>query len=115
MVAAEWFENFILGINGIKCDLKYRSATACHPFLTCSVPISPCLQKARDLLCPYGVQVIARNTRWMKIHHFTNLLNLGASSVEPPLFLEINYCGDTVGTTKPYMFIGAVCSPSVLV
>ncbi|XP_054260049.1 cytosol aminopeptidase-like [Macrosteles quadrilineatus] len=60
--------------------------------------------RARDLLCPYGVQVHARDIRWMKIHHFTSLLQLGASSVEPPMFLELNYCSDPIPTTKPYMF-----------
>lgn len=60
--------------------------------------------RARDLLCPYGVQVYARDVRWMKIHHFTNLLQLGASTVEPPMFLELNYCSDPIPTTKPYVF-----------
>ncbi|XP_046664719.1 cytosol aminopeptidase-like [Homalodisca vitripennis] len=62
--------------------------------------------RARDLLCPYGVQVFARDTRWMKIHHFNTLMSLGASSVEPPMFLELNYCSDPEPTTKPFMFIG---------
>jgi leucyl aminopeptidase len=50
--------------------------------------------------------VFARDVRWLKIHHFVNLLQLGAASVEPPMFLELNYCSDPIPTTKPYMFFG---------
>lgn len=62
--------------------------------------------RARDLLCPYGVFVNARDVRWMKSHKFDALLQLAASSVEPPMFLELNYCSDPVPSTKPYTLIG---------
>lgn len=61
---------------------------------------------ARDLLCPLGVQVTARDTKWMTIHNLNNLLTLGASTVEPPIFLELSYCGDPDAPTNPYTFIG---------
>lgn len=62
--------------------------------------------RAKDLLCPLGVQVNARDTKWLKTQNFTSLLTLGASSVESPTILELNYCSDPDPTTKPYMFIG---------
>lgn len=62
--------------------------------------------RARDLLCPYGVFVYARDMKWMKMENLSTLLSLGASSVEPPMFLELYYCSDPIPSTRPYTFIG---------
>uniref|UniRef100_A0A1B6FTQ1 Cytosol aminopeptidase n=1 Tax=Cuerna arida TaxID=1464854 RepID=A0A1B6FTQ1_9HEMI len=62
-------------------------------------------QRARDLLCPYGVQVFARDVRWMKENHMAALLTIGSSSIEPPVFLDLNYCSDDP-KVNPYIMIG---------
>lgn len=77
------------------CLIKGTTTTSSH-----------LLQRSRDLLCPYGVIVTARDIRWMKENFMHALLTVGSSSVEQPVYLELNYCSDPDPHADPYIMIG---------
>ncbi|XP_075215170.1 cytosol aminopeptidase-like isoform X2 [Lycorma delicatula] len=62
-------------------------------------------QCAIDKLCPCGVQVEARDHDWMTEHKMFTFLKMAHGSCEPPIMLELAYCGGNPDD-KPVIMIG---------
>lgn len=62
-------------------------------------------QMAIDVLCPCGIGVEAHNIDWIESQKMGSFLAVARSSCEPPMFLEINYCGDEKDD-KPILLAG---------
>lgn len=62
-------------------------------------------QAAVDALCPCGVNVEVRNLEWIEANNLCTFLAVAKSSCEPPVCLEINYCGDDKGG-QPILLTG---------
>ncbi|XP_014281594.1 cytosol aminopeptidase [Halyomorpha halys] len=62
-------------------------------------------QAALDILCPCGVHVDIRDRDWLEEKKFLAFLTMSKGSCEPPLFLEMSYCGGGEGD-KPVVITG---------
>lgn len=62
-------------------------------------------QEAVELLCPCGVTCEVRNMDWIIAQNMTSFLSVARSSCEPPVFLEMTYCGGAL-EEKPVLLIG---------
>ncbi|KAF6199256.1 hypothetical protein GE061_007281 [Apolygus lucorum] len=62
-------------------------------------------QAAIEILCPCGVQVDIRDRDWIMEKGMTAFLAMARSSCDPPLFLEISYCGGSE-EDKPVVLVG---------
>ncbi|XP_037938257.1 cytosol aminopeptidase-like [Teleopsis dalmanni] len=62
-------------------------------------------QAAVDALCPCGVTVEIRTMDWIEQHQINSMLIIAKGSCEPPLFVEISYCG-TLPEDKPVLLVG---------
>lgn len=62
-------------------------------------------QIAVDSLCTCGINVEVRTMDWIQSQNMSALLAVAHSSCEPPLFLEINYCGGNL-SDSPILLIG---------
>ncbi|XP_058124259.1 cytosol aminopeptidase-like [Anopheles ziemanni] len=62
-------------------------------------------QAAVDALCPCGVSIEVRNKDWAEAKNMSCFLSVARSSCEPPIFLEISYCGDDKAG-RPIMLAG---------
>ncbi|XP_055908464.1 cytosol aminopeptidase-like [Eupeodes corollae] len=62
-------------------------------------------QAAVDALCPCGVTVEVRTINWIEANHLNSFLMVAKGSCEPPVFLEISYCG-TSPEDKPVLLVG---------
>lgn len=63
-------------------------------------------QFTMDLLCPCDLTVELRNMDWIKSHHLTAFLAVARSSCEPPVMLEMTYCGGEQGD-PPVLLVGS--------
>uniref|UniRef100_A0A1B6CQ62 Cytosol aminopeptidase n=1 Tax=Clastoptera arizonana TaxID=38151 RepID=A0A1B6CQ62_9HEMI len=63
-------------------------------------------KRAIDILCPYGIQVYARDRKWMEKMKMNGILNSAKGSCEPPMFLQIDYCGHPNLYEKPIVLVG---------
>jgi aminopeptidase len=59
------------------------------------------------ILCPCGVQVDVRNRDWMEEKNMTAMVAMSRSSCEPPLFVELSYCGGGEDD-KPVIIVGKI-------
>jgi len=62
-------------------------------------------QATVDALCPCGVTVEIRTMEWIEQQHLNSFLAIAKGSCEPPVLLEISYCG-TAPEDKPILLIG---------
>lgn len=62
-------------------------------------------QCAIDKLCPCGIQVEARDHDWMVEHKMYSFLKMAHGSCEPPIMLELAYCGGNPDD-KPVLMVG---------
>ncbi|XP_067001041.1 cytosol aminopeptidase-like [Anabrus simplex] len=62
-------------------------------------------QNAVDALCPCGVTVEIRNRDWIESKRMHALLAVARGSCEPPVFLELGYCGGPQ-EEKPIVLVG---------
>ncbi|XP_055597753.1 cytosol aminopeptidase-like [Uranotaenia lowii] len=62
-------------------------------------------QAAVDALCPCGVNTEVRNLDWIEAKGLGTFLAVAKSSCEPPVFLEISYCGEH-DSGRPIMLVG---------
>ncbi|XP_037927374.1 cytosol aminopeptidase-like [Teleopsis dalmanni] len=62
-------------------------------------------QNAVDALCPCGVTVEIRTMDWIEQQQINSFLMIAKGSCEPPLILEVNYCG-TAPEDKPVLLVG---------
>ncbi|XP_064538195.1 cytosol aminopeptidase [Drosophila montana] len=62
-------------------------------------------QSTVDALCPCGVSVDIRSMDWIEENHLNSFLMVAKGSCEPPVVLEINYCG-TAPEDKPILLLG---------
>lgn len=62
-------------------------------------------QAAVDALCPCGVSTEVRNLDWIESKSMTSFLSVAKSSCEPPIFLEISYCGEH-DAGRPVLIVG---------
>ncbi|XP_055640892.1 cytosol aminopeptidase-like [Toxorhynchites rutilus septentrionalis] len=62
-------------------------------------------QAAVDALCPCGVSTEVRNMDWIESKSMTSFLSVAKSSCEPPIFLEISYCGEH-DAGRPVLIVG---------
>lgn len=62
-------------------------------------------QAALEILCPCGVHVDIRDREWLEEKKFLAFLTMAKGSCEPPLFLELSYCGGGEGD-KPVVLTG---------
>ncbi|KAH8235088.1 hypothetical protein KR032_008756 [Drosophila birchii] len=62
-------------------------------------------QAAVDALCPCGMTVEIRTMDWMEFQRMHSFLMIAKGSCEPPVLLEIAYCG-TSPDDKPVLFLG---------
>lgn len=63
-------------------------------------------QACVDALCPCGVTIEVRNTDWIEAQNMTSFLSVAKSSCEPPILLELSYCGEPQDE-RPILLIGA--------
>ncbi|PSN45653.1 Cytosol aminopeptidase [Blattella germanica] len=61
--------------------------------------------RAVEALCPCGVGVEMRDKEWIEGKKLMGLLTVSRSSPEPPIFLELEYCGGAE-EQKSIVFIG---------
>ncbi|XP_075158620.1 cytosol aminopeptidase-like isoform X2 [Haematobia irritans] len=62
-------------------------------------------QATVDALCPCGVTVEIRTMEWIEQQHLNSFLAIAKGSCEPPVLLEISYCG-TAPEDKPILLLG---------
>uniref|UniRef100_A0A1A9WC21 Cytosol aminopeptidase n=1 Tax=Glossina brevipalpis TaxID=37001 RepID=A0A1A9WC21_9MUSC len=62
-------------------------------------------QATVDALCPCGVTVEIRTMEWIEQQHLNSFLTIAKGSCEPPVLLEISYCG-TAPEDKPILLLG---------
>lgn len=62
-------------------------------------------QAAVDALCPCGVNVEVRNMDWIETQGLNSFLTVARSSCEPPIFLEMTYCGAST-EERPILLVG---------
>lgn len=62
-------------------------------------------QSTVDALCPCGVSVDIRSMDWIEENRLNSFLMVAKGSCEPPVVLEINYCG-TAPEDKPILLLG---------
>ncbi|KAL0269532.1 UNVERIFIED_CONTAM: hypothetical protein PYX00_007233 [Menopon gallinae] len=62
-------------------------------------------QTAVDILCPCGVQIEVRDKDWIETKKMNAFLAVAKGSCEPPVFLELGYCGGSP-EEKPIVLIG---------
>lgn len=62
-------------------------------------------QTAVDILCPCGIQIEVRDKDWIETKKMNAFLSVAKGSCEPPVFLELGYCGGPVDE-KPIALIG---------
>uniref|UniRef100_A0A1B0AIZ5 Cytosol aminopeptidase n=1 Tax=Glossina pallidipes TaxID=7398 RepID=A0A1B0AIZ5_GLOPL len=62
-------------------------------------------QATVDALCPCGVTVEIRTMDWIEQQHLNSFLTIAKGSCEPPVLLEISYCG-TAPEDKPILLLG---------
>ncbi|XP_037932299.1 cytosol aminopeptidase-like, partial [Teleopsis dalmanni] len=62
-------------------------------------------QSAVDALCPCGASVEIRTMDWLEQQQINSFLMIAKGSCEPPVMLEIQYCG-TSPDDKPIMLLG---------
>lgn len=88
----------------IKADAQNlaRVLTQCPSNLMTPTHFAQC---TIDKLCPCGVQVEARDRKWIEAQGMESLLAMASGSLEPPIVLEIAYCGANPDD-KPVMLIG---------
>lgn len=66
-------------------------------------------QAVMEYLCPCKMTVEVRNSDWIKANNMVGFLTIARSSCEPPVFLEITYCGG-MKDEKPILLIGTGCT-----
>ncbi|XP_026842447.1 cytosol aminopeptidase [Drosophila persimilis] len=62
-------------------------------------------QSTVDALCPCGVSVEVRSLDWIESKSLNSFLMVAKGSCEPPIILEIAYCG-TAPEDKPILLLG---------
>ncbi|XP_037936328.1 cytosol aminopeptidase-like [Teleopsis dalmanni] len=62
-------------------------------------------QAAVDALCPCGASVEIRTMDWIEQQKINSLLMIAKGSCEPPIMIEVNYCG-TSPEDKPILLVG---------
>ncbi|EDW79742.1 uncharacterized protein Dwil_GK17945 [Drosophila willistoni] len=62
-------------------------------------------QATVDALCPCGITVEVRTMDWIEGQRMNAFLMIAKGSCEPPVMLEISYCG-TSPEDKPILFVG---------
>ncbi|KAH8415506.1 hypothetical protein KR222_001215, partial [Zaprionus bogoriensis] len=62
-------------------------------------------QATVDALCPCGITVEVRTMHWIEGQRMNSFLMIAKGSCEPPVLMEISYCG-TAPEDKPVMFLG---------
>ncbi|EDW10262.1 cytosol aminopeptidase [Drosophila mojavensis] len=62
-------------------------------------------QSTVDALCPCGVSVDIRSMDWIEENRLNSFLMVAKGSCEPPVVLEVNYCG-TAPEDKPILLLG---------
>ncbi|EDV56137.1 cytosol aminopeptidase [Drosophila erecta] len=62
-------------------------------------------QSAVDALCPCGVSVEVRSMDWIEMNHLNSFLMIAKGSCEPPVVLEVSYCG-TAPEDRPILLLG---------
>ncbi|XP_064552350.1 cytosol aminopeptidase-like [Drosophila montana] len=62
-------------------------------------------QATVDALCPCGITVEIRTMDWIEQQKMHSFLMIAKGSCEPPVLMEISYCG-TAPEDKPVLFLG---------
>ncbi|KAH8379607.1 hypothetical protein KR009_006041, partial [Drosophila setifemur] len=62
-------------------------------------------QATVDALCPCGITVEVRTMEWIEQQRLNSFLMIAKGSCEPPVLMEISYCG-TNPEDKPILFVG---------
>ncbi|XP_034654625.1 cytosol aminopeptidase [Drosophila subobscura] len=62
-------------------------------------------QSTVDALCPCGISVEVRGMDWIESKNLSSFLMVAKGSCEPPVILEISYCG-TAPEDKPILLLG---------
>lgn len=62
-------------------------------------------QEAVNELCPCGIKVLVHDKNWIENKKMNAFLTVARGSCEPPVFLEISYCGGPTDQ-KPILFAG---------
>jgi cytosol aminopeptidase len=96
-------EAFARGL--FKADAQNLARTLCDAPANQITP-TRFAQACVDALCPCGVTIEVRNMDWIESQNMTSFLSVAKSSCEPPIFLELSYCGEP-RDEKPILLIGA--------
>ncbi|XP_017097388.2 cytosol aminopeptidase [Drosophila bipectinata] len=62
-------------------------------------------QATVDALCPCGVSVEVRTMDWIEMQGLNSFLTVAKGSCEPPIILEVSYCG-TAPEERPILLLG---------
>ncbi|EDV55747.1 cytosol aminopeptidase [Drosophila erecta] len=62
-------------------------------------------QATVDALCPCGVSVEVRSMDWIEMQNLNSFLMVAKGSCEPPIILEVSYCG-TSPEERPILMLG---------
>ncbi|XP_030383356.1 cytosol aminopeptidase [Scaptodrosophila lebanonensis] len=62
-------------------------------------------QSTVDALCPCGVTVEIRSMDWIEQNHLNSFLMVAKGSCEPPVVLEVSYCG-AAPEDRPILLLG---------
>ncbi|KAH8237110.1 hypothetical protein KR038_004261 [Drosophila bunnanda] len=62
-------------------------------------------QSTVDALCPCGISVEVRTMEWIENNQLNSFLMVAKGSCEPPVILEVSYCG-TAPEDRPILLLG---------
>ncbi|CAH1399932.1 unnamed protein product [Nezara viridula] len=62
-------------------------------------------ENAIEAVCPCGAQVEVHDLDWIETNKMGAFAALGKTSCEPPMFLELKYCGGAI-EDEPVVFVG---------
>ncbi|EDW40983.1 cytosol aminopeptidase [Drosophila sechellia] len=87
-----------------KAEAQNLARRLCDAPANCMTP-TIVAQAAVDSLCPCGITVEVRTMEWIEQQHLNSFLMIAKGSCEPPVLLEVAYCG-TAPEDKPILLVG---------
>ncbi|EDW80059.1 uncharacterized protein Dwil_GK24050 [Drosophila willistoni] len=87
-----------------KAEAQNLARRLCDAPANCMTP-TIFAQAAVDALCPCGITVEVRTMEWIEQQHLNSFLMIAKGSCEPPVLLEVAYCG-TAPEDKPILLVG---------
>lgn len=86
-----------------KAESQNMARRLCDMSANCMTPTA-FAQATVDSLCPCGITVDIRTMDWIETQRMSSFLMIAKGSCEPPVLMEISYCG-TAPEDKPVLFL----------